>query len=180
MTDAVEFSRPQRLDQIGAGDSEVRIAADDAERAALAQRFGLVSLDRLEAKFSVRREGRSVFADGHVSGAVEQACIATGEPVPAAIEEDVRLRFVPAGSETEEELELDEDECDTVFYEGGAVDLGEAAAETLALALDPFPRSPDADRVLREAGVVSDEEADADAEQSSPLARALKEKLKGG
>ena len=37
--------------------------------------------------------------------------------------------------------------------EDGAIDLGEAAAETLLLALDPYPRAPNADAVLREAGV---------------------------
>ena len=52
-----------------------------------------------------------------------------------------------------DEIELSEDDCDTVFYTGGAIDLGEAAAETLALALDPFPRSPGAAAALREAGV---------------------------
>ena len=39
------------------------------------------------------------------------------------------------------------------------IDLGEAAAETVALALDPFPRSPRAADVLRDAGVISEEEA---------------------
>ena len=33
-----------------------------------------------------------------------------------------------------------------------AIELGEAVAETLALALDPFPRSPSAEAALREAG----------------------------
>ena len=47
----------------------------------------------------------------------------------------------------------------TVFYTGGAIDLGEAAAETLALVLDPFPRSPGAQAALREAGVLNEEEA---------------------
>ena len=41
----------------------------------------------------------------------------------------------------------------------GSVDLGEAAAETMALALDPYPRAPEAPNVLREAGVLSEEEA---------------------
>ena len=45
--------------------------------------------------------------------------------------------------------------------EGGkrGVDLGEAAAETMVLALDPFPRGPGAAAALQEAGVVSEEEA---------------------
>lgn len=36
-----EFSRPHRLDRIGAGDSRVSVQAEEAERTALAARFGL-------------------------------------------------------------------------------------------------------------------------------------------
>ncbi|NWN13490.1 hypothetical protein GY655_27460, partial [Escherichia coli] len=56
-----------------------------------------------------------------------------------------------------------------VFYSGGAIDLGEAAAETLALALDPYPRSPAAEAALRDAGVISEEEATRLAEESGPF-----------
>jgi uncharacterized metal-binding protein YceD (DUF177 family) len=90
---------------------------------------------------------------------VVQACVVTDEPVPGAIEEDVALRFVPEDAAGDDEIELSEDALDTVFYAGGAIDLGEAAAETLALALDPYPRAPGAATALREAGVLSEEEA---------------------
>ena len=46
-----------------------------------------------------------------------------------------------------------------VPYDGGAIDLGETAAETMALALDPFPRGPGAEAALKAAGVISEEEA---------------------
>ena len=59
----------------------------------------------------------------------------------------------------QEEIELDADDCDTIGYDGAAVDLGEAAAETLYLALDPFPRAPDADAKLKAAGVIGEGEA---------------------
>ena len=81
---------------------------------------------------------------------------------------------VPEGSTQGDEVELSEDECDIVFYEGGSIDLGEAAAETLALTLDPFPRSPGAAQALKEAGVISEEEAG----PFGALA-ALRDKLKG-
>lgn len=41
-----EFSRPERLDAIGAGDRAVHIIADADERAALARRFDLIAVDR--------------------------------------------------------------------------------------------------------------------------------------
>ena len=170
-----EFSRPRRLDTLGAGDVTVELAAEPEERAALAERFGLIGLDRLEARMTLHREAAGIVARGHVSADASQACVATGEPVPARVEEDFAIRFVPQPRDApEEEIELSEDECDTIFYSGGAIDLGEAAAETMALALDPFPRCANADKILRDAGVLSEEEA-------GPFGKlaALKDKLAG-
>ena len=156
---ATEFSRIERLDTIGADAREVRIVADAAERAALARRFDLLSVERLEAVITIRREAAGIAARGTVSAAVVQPCSVTGDPVPSAIEEPVALLFVDAGHGVEEEVELDADALDTIEIEGGGIDLGEAAAETMALALDPFPRSPAAAAALKDAGVVSEEEA---------------------
>lgn len=156
---APEFSRERRLDTIGAGETMVEISADEAERAALAGRFGLLGIDSLEARYAIRSEAAGIRATGHLSARVTQACVASHAPVPAAIEEDFDLRFVPEGEAGGDEVELSEEACDTIFYTGGAIDLGEAAAETLALALDPFPRSPDAAAVLKAAGVLSEDEA---------------------
>lgn len=154
-----EFSRERRLDTIGAGETIVEISAEPEERAALAGRFGLIAIDSLEARYAIRSEAAGIRATGHLSARVTQACVASAAPVPAAIEEDFDLRFVPEGDVAGDEVELSEEECDTVFYTGGAIDLGEAAAETLALALDPFPRSPDAETVLKAAGVLGEDEA---------------------
>lgn len=177
-----ELSRPLRLDKIGAGQSKIEIHAEAEERVALARRFGIVSVERLDAQFTLHRDATGVVARGHVSGAVIQACVVTDEPLPVRIEEDFAIRFLPEpadGAAGEDEYELSEDDCDTVFYTGGTLDLGEAAAETLALGLDPYPRSPNAAAVLREAGVLSEEEAKRAAEESGPFGglAALKDKL---
>jgi uncharacterized metal-binding protein YceD (DUF177 family) len=179
---ALEFARPHRLDQIGTGESRVHIAADPAERAALAVRFDLLSVDSLESDYAIRRDASGIVARGHIKAQVIQACIATGDPVPATIDEDFAIRFLPESEgESADEIELDADECDTVFYAGSAIDLGEAAAETLALALDPFPRSPNAEETLKQAGVLSEEEARRLAEESGPFGAlaGLKGKLGG-
>jgi uncharacterized metal-binding protein YceD (DUF177 family) len=152
-----EFSRPERLDQIGGDPRIVRIEADAAERAALARRFGWPRVDRLAAEFQVRREADGVRATGRVEGAVTQACSISNAPLVATIDEAVDLRFA-AEPVAGEEVELSADVLDILPIEGGAIDLGEAAAETLALALDPFPRAPDAEEVLRDAGVRSEGE----------------------
>ena len=171
----VEFPRPQRLDQIGAGESNVSITADADERAALAARFDLIAIGRLEASYALRREAAGIRATGHLSAEVVQACVVTGDPVPARVEEDFDLRFVPEPGEGQEDVELSEDECDIVFYAGAAIDLGEAAAETLALALDPFPRSPAAAEALKRAGVLSEEDAEAAGEEPANPFGALAE-----
>lgn len=168
-----EFSRPVRIDTLGEGSRSLSIEADTAERAALARRFGLITLDALTAEAVLRREGEMILAEGRISATVEQACVATGAAVPATISEPFTLRFVPEG-ENVEEIELDVEDFDTIDYAGGAVDLGEAVAETLALSLDPFPRSPDADAVLKAAGVLSEDEV-----VTGPFAalKALKDQL---
>lgn len=155
-----EFSRLERIDTIGEGARSVSITADATERAALAERFGLLAVDRLEATFRVQRDAAGVVARGEVRASVVQACSVTEEPLPVTVSEDVALRFVTEQeAAAEEEIELDLDALDTMPYDGAAIDLGEAAAETMALALDPFPRGPNAAAALRAAGVISEEEA---------------------
>ncbi|MDX5982978.1 YceD family protein [Sphingomonas echinoides] len=157
---APEFSRLERIDTIGEGARSVSITANAAERGALAERFGLLAVDRLEATFRVQRDAAGVVARGEVRAAVVQACSVTEEPLPVTVSEDVALRFVTEQeAAAEEEIELDLDALDTMPYDGAAIDLGEAAAETMALALDPFPRGPNAAAALRAAGVISEEEA---------------------
>lgn len=154
-----EFSRTERLDVIGEAPRHVRIEADEGERAALARRFALVAVERLEGDFTLRRSAAGIEAEGRVLAAVVQACSITDAPLTATVDEPFALRFVQANDHAEDEVELGEDALDTVEIEGGAIDLGEAAAETMALALDPFPRAPGAEQALRDAGVVSEEEA---------------------
>ena len=173
-----EFPRPVRIDTLGEGERSIAIEADAVERGALAARFGLIALDRLAAETTVTRKGDIIMVTGRMEAQATQACVATGAPLPVTLSEPFTLKFVPEheeGAEPLAEIELDADDCDTIDYGGGAIDLGEAVAETLALALDPFPRAPDADQVLREAGVVPEDEA-----EIGPFAalKALKDKMK--
>ncbi len=178
MSNQPEFSRTIRVDTLGPSPRELSIGADEKERAALAERFGLVGVERLSAEALVKRNGDEIRAEGRLSAAVIQSCVATGEPVPAEIEEEFEIVFRPhpADVSAEEEIELSEGELDVTFYDGASVDLGEAVAETLSLALDPYPRAPDAEAELRDAGVKTEEEQRM---ESSPFAglAALKDKL---
>ncbi len=153
-----EFSRPVTVDTIGEADRTIEIEADADERRRLAARFALVAIDTLTARFAVRRDERGILAVGTVAADVVQACSVTGDPLAATVDEAVSLRFVEEIA-ADEEIELSDDALDTLPIEDGAIDLGEAAAETMALALDPFPRAPGAEEALRAAGVVGEGEA---------------------
>jgi uncharacterized metal-binding protein YceD (DUF177 family) len=171
-----DFAHRLTLDRIRDGD-RLDLVADAEERAAVAARLDLASLERLDAHAVLRRDGTTVHAIGRVKAALEQRCVATGEALAVRVDEAFDLRFVPepqtAGGD--EEFELGTDELDTLFHDGQAIDLGAAIADSLALALDPYPRSPKAEAALREAGVISEEEA-------GPFAAlaALKGKLERG
>jgi uncharacterized metal-binding protein YceD (DUF177 family) len=157
---APEFSRVERADTIGAEPRTVAIKAAADERVALARRFELVAVDSLTGTFTLRRDAAGIVAEGRVRAAVTQACSITGDPLAATIDEPVALRFVEAAeSGSDEEIELADGDLDVIPYDGGAIDLGETAAETMVLALDPFPRSPGADAAVREAGILSEGEA---------------------
>jgi uncharacterized metal-binding protein YceD (DUF177 family) len=155
-----DFGHRLTLDRIRDGD-RVDLAADDEERRLIAERLDLPSLERLEAHASLSREGERVRAAGRVAASLEQRCVVTGEPVSAHIDEAFEIAFMPEprAGDLPDEVELAAEDCDVVFHDGTAIDLGSAIADTLALSLDPYPRSAAAEAALREAGVLSEEEA---------------------
>lgn len=155
-----DFSHRVALDLIRDGDT-VDLDSSDAERLSIASRLGLDSLDRLEAHVALHRDKDMIVATGRVRASLTQSCVATGEPVASDVDEPFEIRFVPepGGGLDEEEVELAESDCDIVFHDGSAIDLGAAVADTLALAIDPYPRSAGAEAALREAGVMSESEA---------------------
>ena len=158
---APEFSRPVRIDTIGEGPRRLNVQAEEVERINLARRFGLVAIDRLTADLTLTRKGKDVAIEGTLSAKVVQACVATGEPLDAAIEVPFALIFrpLPETAGPEDEIELGENELDVIFYDSSSIDVGEAAAETLLLNIDPYPRAPGAEEALKQAGVKSEEEA---------------------
>ena len=154
-----DFAHRLVLDRIRDGD-RIDLIADDQERSAIAERLDLSSLGRLEAHASLARDGDKIRAAGRVAASLEQRCVVTGDPVAAHVDEAFDIAFVPEPRiGPEEEVELRPEDCDVVFHDGATFDLGTAIADTLALSLDPYPRSAAAETALREAGVLSEEEA---------------------
>jgi uncharacterized metal-binding protein YceD (DUF177 family) len=154
------FAHQLRLDHIRDGE-RLDLVADHAERDAIAKRLGLSSLSCLDAHVTLARTGDIIRAEGRLAAALDQSCVVTGDPVAAHIDEPFTLIFMPEpqASRSDEEIELGQEDCDVVFYDGASIDLGGAIADTLALSLDPYPRSAGADAALKEAGVMSEAEA---------------------
>jgi uncharacterized metal-binding protein YceD (DUF177 family) len=146
-----ELHRPLALDRIPPHGFETEITATAQECEALAARLRIPAVEALSCRFRLHKlPGGAVAADGGLHARVVQTCVVTLDDFPAEIDEAFRVRFVPAGTETDEEdLTADPESDDEIPYEGVFIDLGEAAAEQLALTLDPYPRSPGA--VLPEA-----------------------------
>ena len=158
MTD--RFAHHLRLDQVRDGE-RLALVADDAERASIAKRLDLAALERLEAHVCLECTGDIVRAKGRLLASLDQSCVVTGEPITAHVDEPFELMFLPEpqSAASEEEIELATGDLDVVFHDGAAIDLGSALADTLALSLDPYPRSAGADAALKEAGVLTEEQA---------------------
>ena len=156
---APEFSRP--IDVRQTQGLVPHLVADAAERAALATRFALVRIDRLEADLVLARKDRAVEATGTLSAAYVQPCAVSGEDVPVTVAEPLAFRFVPAQDRApgDDEVELDESELDEIEYTGTHFDLGEAVAQSLALAIDPYLTGPQADEARRRAGLLDESDA---------------------
>lgn len=146
------------------------VEADEAECAKLAGRFELSSVESLRAEIELEDKGKAIRATGHLDAKIMQSCAISAEDFPVIISEPVDLRFVPEGSiepQDDEEIELEADDCDEIEYSGDAFDLGEAIAQTLGLAIDPYAEGPNADEARRKAGIMGDDAP------SGPLAEAL-------
>ncbi len=154
----------------------VIVEANEAERAALTQRFSLGSVGSLRAEISLEPEGKAVRASGTLKAKIVQICAVSAEEFPANINEVLDFRFVAqsdaaaldhAAEGADIEVELSGDDCDEIYFTGDTFDLGEAVAQSLGLAIDPYAEGPDADAARKAAGIAKE------GEQDGPLAAML-------
>jgi uncharacterized metal-binding protein YceD (DUF177 family) len=176
---SVEFSRCIKIDEIGKGDSSHEITATADECAALAKRFDLLKLDNLQATIMLSKHSNGIQAKGQFSASLEQACIASNEAIADTIDDEIDILFLPLSEQhivPDSEVELAADECDVMLHDGRVIDIGEAVAQSLALSINPYPRSKNADQQLRAAGVKRDDDVIA---PSGPFAAlsAIKDKM---
>ncbi len=136
-----ELSRKIAVDRIAPG-TRILVEASAAECAALARRMGVPAVLALRCRFDLHPGANgAVVTAGHLDARVVQNCVVSMEDFEAPVTEDFSARFVPEGTISPD---IDPDAPDEIAYRGGQIDLGEAAAEQLGLALPPFPRKPGA------------------------------------
>lgn len=149
---ANEFSRIVTPDRLGAPKVAESLEASPEERAAVARRLGLLTLDRLTAELTVKNVGGRLFrVEGDWDAAVRQACVVTLEPVPARLGGRLEASFTAdgGGAGSGGEVVVDpnapdaDDPAEAVPAEG--LDLGELVVQELAVSLDPYPRAPGAE-----------------------------------
>ena len=156
-----EYSHMIDLRQIN--DKPIVLEPTETERRRLAGRFGITAINTMRAELRMTVDGHKVEAKGHLAAQIIQMCAISGEDFPVTISEPVALRFVPKVQDynPDEEIEISADDCDEIEYEGTSFDLGEALAQTLALAIDPFAEGPNADKARAEHKLGGDVESGA-------------------
>jgi hypothetical protein len=145
---ATELSRPVAVADLAPDDeTELEVIADEAERQALARRFSLLELRRLEAKIGMRRSDALVRVRVSVSAEVVQNCVVTLEPVTSEVRESAEISFAPPTRDAARRgsvwVDAEGDDPPEPLV-GATVDVGEIVAEQLGLGLDPYPRRPGA------------------------------------
>jgi uncharacterized metal-binding protein YceD (DUF177 family) len=150
-----EFSRRVVIEPWPEGGIAVELCAEPDERRALARRFGLLALHALTARGRVERVAgsRELRFEGWLEATLEQECVVSLEPVPASLREPVERRYLPGQAQAAPAgpavlVADDDDEDEVELVSGRTIDVGEAIAEELALALDPYPRAPAAEELI--------------------------------
>ena len=116
------------------------------ERQSIADFMGIEALDQMRFKGHLQPLRKSEWRlEARLTAAVQQACVVTLAPVPAAIDEKIVRELLPLPAGTEAiEVEVGPEEEDGPDYFEDRIDVGAIALEQLALALDPYPRAADA------------------------------------
>lgn len=141
------FDAIVRIDRLPAAGRELTVSLDEPTRAALAEVLKISAIDRFEATLTVAPLRGGIRALGRLVADIVQASVITFEPVAQHVDEPIDRVFLPEaqahkptpGSEIFIDLE-DDDFPDHI--DGPEVDLSALLIETLALAIDPYPRAP--------------------------------------
>jgi hypothetical protein len=124
----------------------VERSATAQELAALTAALEVLAFARLDVRYAIEPlPGGRYRMSGEVAAALEQSCVVTLEPVPAEIVESFDVEFWPAGTlaasrpATSDHSAFAPDDPEPI--ENHRLAVGRVIYETLAAAIDPYPRA---------------------------------------
>ncbi|HRQ60725.1 MAG TPA: DUF177 domain-containing protein [Alphaproteobacteria bacterium] len=189
-----EWSYLVEEDRAGTDITDITIAPNAEEVAALCERLNLKGLEELSARLKLDRQSGSmvVHVSGRFTAHVTQACVVSLEPVVSDLDEEfegwfanpdnavmlAKARRERQAKNGEGETPIMEEKDDPEPIVNGHIDLGELVTQYLSLALDPYPRAPGYEDETAEVEVIKAEGPGAELRRN-PFA-ALKDWKKGG
>lgn len=145
---APEFSIEVDLDALPRGGETFHLLADADERAAIAKRLGALAVDRLEGDVRVVATPAAIVVEGRIDATLRRECIASLEAFEETVDEPFEIEFVRTAPSQESDDAWNAPEV----HEGRFFDVGELIVQQLSLAMNPFPRKPDAPSLADEYG----------------------------
>lgn len=145
-----EFERLVNLNKLPLHEMKMEITASPQECAALAKRFGIADMKRLDARLKLRRYmaagGPEISITGDFSADVTLTCVITSEPIESCVASSLAVRYMsPQAFEEleswrEQQATLPAEEDDIEPLEEGELDVGELVAQYVSVSIDPYPR----------------------------------------
>lgn len=144
MKPTCDFTTPLALGDLSRAPARLSLDAGPAERAAIAERLGLPSIESLTAKVTVRRTSSRVYVQGMFAAQFTQNCVVSLEPFATGAEGEIDEEFLLTSDRDSPEIDLDPDAVTAEPLSGDRLDIGELVIQNLSLSLDPHPRAPGA------------------------------------
>ncbi|HEY4202178.1 MAG TPA: DUF177 domain-containing protein [Devosiaceae bacterium] len=136
-----------RIDHLPPEGRGLKLVTTVEQRTAIAERLQVSAVESLDADLQAVKFRGGIRVFGRLRAVVVQPCVVTFVPVTQAIDEPVERIFLPttAAAKGRDEVFVDVDEEDEPdYFDGPEADLSELIIESLALAIDPYPRAPGA------------------------------------
>ncbi|HEX4298719.1 MAG TPA: DUF177 domain-containing protein [Devosia sp.] len=137
-----------RLDSMPAAGRALHVVPSADERAAVAAILGVTAVDSLDVTLHAMRFRGGMRVTGRLVATLTQPSVVTLEPLRQDISEPIDRIFLPSGEKdyagpanAEVFVDLEGDEVPDHF-EGTEADLTDLVVETIALAVDLYPREP--------------------------------------
>lgn len=137
-----------RLDSMPSSGRDLSLDVGQEDRLVIAGQLGITAVEKLQVKLHAVRFKGGIRVTGRLAATTVQPSVVSLEPVTQEISEPVDRIFLPGGEKefavaADAEIFVDlEGEDVPDHFEGNEADLSDLIAETLALALDPYPRLP--------------------------------------